>query len=64
MSNNVIPIPLYIKHNLSMRSHDFGRLDVSVGPKQTLGRTIEGNFQKKNGRWLTFIFRLDESHRG
>lgn len=41
-SQSVVAIPIYIRHNLSIKSGEQGRLDITVGPKQTLGRTVEG----------------------
>lgn len=36
-------IPIYVRHNLALKSGEQGRLDLTVGPKQTLGRGVEGN---------------------
>ncbi|XP_044731402.1 AP-3 complex subunit mu-2 [Chrysoperla carnea] len=41
-SQSVVAIPIYVRHNLSLKAGEQGRLDITVGPKQTLGRTIEG----------------------
>ncbi|XP_044262739.1 AP-3 complex subunit mu-1 [Tribolium madens] len=41
-SQSVVAIPIYVRHNLSIKSGEQGRLDLTVGPKQTLGRTVEG----------------------
>lgn len=38
---------MYVRHNLSIKTGEQARLDLTVGPKQTLGRTIEGT--AKNG---------------
>lgn len=41
-SQSVVAIPIYVRHNLTLRSNgDQGRLDLTVGPKQTMGRTLE-----------------------
>ncbi|KAL4706856.1 hypothetical protein ACJJTC_010090 [Scirpophaga incertulas] len=41
-SQSVVAIPIYVRHNLSLKSNgDQGRLDLTVGPKQTMGRTLE-----------------------
>nr|ASK06161.1 adaptor protein-3 subunit [Nilaparvata lugens] len=37
-SQSVVAIPIYIRHAVSLRE---GRLDITVGPKQTVGRTVE-----------------------
>ncbi|KAK9511455.1 hypothetical protein O3M35_000107 [Rhynocoris fuscipes] len=37
-SQSVVAIPIYVKHWLSFKD---GRLDLTVGPKQTIGRTVE-----------------------
>ncbi|VVC31830.1 Hypothetical protein CINCED_3A017762 [Cinara cedri] len=42
-SQGIVAIPIYIRHILSLKeaTTGSGRLDITVGPKQTLGRTIE-----------------------
>nr|CAD7396269.1 unnamed protein product [Timema cristinae] len=40
-SQNIVAIPIYIRHNISFREAGGGRLDLTVGPKQTIGRTVE-----------------------
>ncbi|XP_063244156.1 AP-3 complex subunit mu-1 isoform X1 [Bacillus rossius redtenbacheri] len=40
-SQNIVAIPVYIRHNISFREAGGGRLDITVGPKQTIGRTVE-----------------------
>lgn len=43
VSQSVVAIPIYLRHNLIFKSGDQqGKLDITVGPKTTLGRTIEG----------------------
>lgn len=37
-----VAIPIYVRHALQFRSGEQGRLDITVGPKTTLGRTVEG----------------------
>ncbi|PSN44402.1 AP-3 complex subunit mu-2 [Blattella germanica] len=39
-SQNIVAIPIYVRHNISFREAGGGRLDITVGPKQTIGRTI------------------------
>ncbi|KAG7157705.1 AP-3 complex subunit mu-1-like [Homarus americanus] len=41
-SQSVVAIPVYIRHNISFRDVGGGRLDITVGPKQTMGRSVEG----------------------
>ncbi|XP_077286700.1 AP-3 complex subunit carmine [Arctopsyche grandis] len=42
-SQSVVAIPIYVRHSLILRAAgDQGKLDITVGPKQTLGRTLEG----------------------
>ncbi|GLV41274.1 carmine [Carabus blaptoides fortunei] len=41
-SQSAVALPIYVRHNLIVRSGEQGRLDITVGPKQTLGRTVEG----------------------
>ena len=36
-----VAIPVYVRHNLSWVGGTNGRLDITVGPKQTMGRAVE-----------------------
>jgi len=40
-SGSVVAIPVYIKHNLQWQGTSAGKLDITVGPKQTMGRNVE-----------------------
>lgn len=41
--SSLVAIPVYVKHNISFRdSSSLGRFEITVGPKQTMGKTIEG----------------------
>lgn len=36
-------IPVYVKQNISFfETGPCGRLDITIGPKQTMGKTVEG----------------------
>lgn len=41
-SQGIVAIPIYIRHTLALKetASGSGRLDITVGPKQTLGRTV------------------------
>lgn len=39
-SQSVVAIPIYVRHNISLKEAGGGRLDITVGPKQTVGRTV------------------------
>ncbi|XP_076436609.1 AP-3 complex subunit mu-1-like isoform X2 [Babylonia areolata] len=39
--NNMIAIPLYLRHSIGFRDGSGGRLDITVNPKQTMGKTVE-----------------------
>jgi AP-3 complex subunit mu len=40
-SQSIVAIPVYVRHSLSLReTGSGGRLDITLGPKQTLGRTV------------------------
>jgi AP-3 complex subunit mu len=39
-AQNVISIPLYARHSLHF-ANGHGRLDITIGPKQTMGRQLE-----------------------
>ncbi|NXF12294.1 AP3M2 protein, partial [Smithornis capensis] len=42
-AQNLVAIPVYVKHNISFRdSSSLGRFEITVGPKQTMGKTVEG----------------------
>lgn len=40
-AQNMVAIPLYLRHNISFREGSSGRLDITVGPKQTMGKPVE-----------------------
>lgn len=40
-SQSVVAIPIYVRHNLMIKAGEHGKLDITVGPKTTLGRTVE-----------------------
>ena len=39
-----VAIPVYVRHSLSWLGGTQGRFDITVGPKQTMGRTVEKVF--------------------
>ncbi|PKK28465.1 adaptor-related protein complex 3, mu 1 subunit [Columba livia] len=42
-SQNLVAIPVYVKHVISFKENSSsGRFDVTIGPKQNMGKTIEG----------------------
>ncbi|CAL8299809.1 unnamed protein product [Merluccius merluccius] len=42
-AQNLVAIPVYVKQSISFfESGSGGRLDLTVGPKQTMGKTVEG----------------------
>ncbi|XP_054886132.1 AP-3 complex subunit mu-1 [Poeciliopsis prolifica] len=41
-SQNLVAIPVYVKQNISfLETGSCGRLDITIGPKQTMGKTVE-----------------------
>lgn len=40
-SQSVVAIPIYLRHNIFLRPGEQGKLDLTVGPKTTLGRTLD-----------------------
>ncbi|KAF2366877.1 Mu domain [Trinorchestia longiramus] len=40
-SQSVVALPVYVRHNISFRDTAAGRMDITVGPRQTMGRTVE-----------------------
>lgn len=41
-AQNLVAIPVYVKHNISFQENSqSGRFDVTVGPKQNMGKTVE-----------------------
>jgi AP-3 complex subunit mu len=40
-SQNMVAIPLYVRQNISFKEGTSGRLDITVGPKQTMGKPVE-----------------------
>ncbi|XP_054238207.1 AP-3 complex subunit mu-1 isoform X2 [Indicator indicator] len=42
-SQNLVAIPVYVKHMISFKeSSSSGRFDITIGPKQNMGKTVEG----------------------
>uniref|UniRef100_H7BWY2 AP-3 complex subunit mu-1 n=1 Tax=Mus musculus TaxID=10090 RepID=H7BWY2_MOUSE len=42
-SQNLVAIPVYVKHSISFKENSScGRFDITIGPKQNMGKTIEG----------------------
>lgn len=40
---SLVAIPIYVKQNISFfETGSCGRLDITIGPKQTMGKTVEG----------------------
>ncbi|CAF0756696.1 unnamed protein product [Adineta ricciae] len=39
--SDAISIPIYVKHNIQFREGSSGRFELTVGPKQTMGKTLE-----------------------
>ncbi|KAI0232475.1 AP-3 complex subunit mu-1 [Lamellibrachia satsuma] len=37
----IAAIPVYIRHHISFREQGQGKLDITVGPKQTMGKPVE-----------------------
>lgn len=40
-AQNMVAIPLYVRHTITFKEGSSGRLDISLGPKQTMGKNIE-----------------------
>uniref|UniRef100_A0A8C2S3L8 MHD domain-containing protein n=1 Tax=Capra hircus TaxID=9925 RepID=A0A8C2S3L8_CAPHI len=41
-SQNLVAIPVYVKHSISFKENSScGRFDITIGPKQNMGKTIE-----------------------
>jgi len=53
-SQSIVAIPIYVRHNISLKEPGGGRLDITVGPKQTIGRTVSLFFLND----LNFYMRL------
>jgi hypothetical protein len=39
-SFSTISIPIYVKHNIQYREGTSGRFELTVGPKQTMGKSV------------------------
>ena len=46
-SSPQVAIPVYVRHSLSWLGGTQGRFDITVGPKQTMGRTVEKVFSRR-----------------
>lgn len=40
-TQSIVAIPIYVRHSISFREGGGGKLDLTVGPKQTVGRVVE-----------------------
>jgi len=36
----MVAIPVYVKHSIMYREGSSGRFDVTIGPKQNMGKTV------------------------
>lgn len=36
----MVAVPLYIRHNIQYREGSGGRFEVTIGPKQTMGKVV------------------------
>jgi len=41
VTSQTVPIPIYIRQNIHLKNGDQGKLDITVGPKTTLGHPLE-----------------------
>lgn len=41
VNSQTVPIPIYIRQNIHLKSGEQGKLDITVGPKTTLGHPLE-----------------------
>uniref|UniRef100_A0A0N5AWY1 MHD domain-containing protein n=1 Tax=Syphacia muris TaxID=451379 RepID=A0A0N5AWY1_9BILA len=40
-SQNVVAIPIYVRHNIHLKGGTSGRIELTVGPKQSMGKILE-----------------------
>uniref|UniRef100_A0A0R3S102 MHD domain-containing protein n=1 Tax=Elaeophora elaphi TaxID=1147741 RepID=A0A0R3S102_9BILA len=40
-SQNMVAIPVYVRHNISLKPGTTGRVELTVGPKQSMGKVLE-----------------------
>ncbi|KHN79586.1 AP-3 complex subunit mu-1 [Toxocara canis] len=40
-SQNMVAIPIYVRHNLLLKGGTSGRIELTVGPKQSMGKILE-----------------------
>jgi len=40
-AQNLVAIPVYLRHSISYKEGSAGRLDITLGPKQTMGKVVE-----------------------
>lgn len=36
----MVAIPLYVRHHVTFKEAGGGRMDITIGPKQTMGKTV------------------------
>uniref|UniRef100_T1L4X5 MHD domain-containing protein n=1 Tax=Tetranychus urticae TaxID=32264 RepID=T1L4X5_TETUR len=41
-AQNIVSIPIFVRHLISFREVGGGKMEIRVGPKQTNGRTLDG----------------------
>lgn len=37
---SMVAIPLYVRHHVTFKEAGGGRMDITIGPKQTMGKTV------------------------
>ena len=50
-----IQVPVYVKHSIVYREGSSGRLDISIGHKNTSGKTVTKNL-KSSHMWILDMF--------
>lgn len=38
---SMVAIPLYVRHHVTFKEPGGGRMDITIGPKQTMGKTVK-----------------------
>ena len=57
-SQSNVAIPINVRHQLSFSANGTGKLDITISPKQTMGRTVSNIISTFENIWCMLILKL------
>ena len=57
-SQSNVAIPINVRHQLSFSANGTGKLDITISPKQTMGRTVSNIISTFENIWYMLILKL------